>query len=180
MVIGLTMTGVVLALSSAVLLRQHRVVSELADRADLAARLRDGAGPLLAQLRTLSPEDLRDARDTALELRATIASAIVCDTTATALVLAPAARDQRFAAFAAPIALDASLRRACAVCASVISARRFSSRASSSAERGANPRFARPASKACGFSRMDRMSCMTVAMAGRAGARNPVAGARVS
>jgi hypothetical protein len=103
LIISLAMTGVVLALASAVLLRQHRVVSDLAGRADLAARLRDGAGPLLAQLRTLSPADLRDTRDTALEVRATIASAVVCDTIATALVLAPAEQEQRFAAVAAPI-----------------------------------------------------------------------------
>jgi hypothetical protein len=74
------------------------------------------------------------------------------------------ARGSSFCALAWPIALDSSLRRVCAVCASAIVARRRSSIATSAADTGAPPRRASAASKAAGFSRMRRISCMARAM----------------
>jgi prepilin-type N-terminal cleavage/methylation domain-containing protein len=104
MVVALALTGIVLSLVSAIALRQQRLVDDLADQRTVAARLREAATLLPIQLRGASPSDLRDASDTSLELRATIATAIVCDTVASKLVLAPAADgDERYASFVAPI-----------------------------------------------------------------------------
>ncbi len=66
---------------------------------------------------------------------------------------------------ALPIALEASLRRLCASCSRVVSARRSSSSASRLAAMGSRPRSASPASKASGFSLIDRRSCMGAAYA---------------
>src|SRR5215212_7154764 len=70
------------------------------------------------------------------------------------------ARASSFFAFAWPISFDSALRRCCASCAAAMARRRSSSSAMSCAAIGASPRFARPSSKACGLSRMKRMSCM--------------------
>ena len=70
---------------------------------------------------------------------------------------------------AAPISLDASLRRDCATCTCVVTARRSSSSAIRLVACAGNPRRAKPASKASGFSRIRRISCMGRAMPARAG-----------
>ena len=93
MVVSLTLTGVVLALVSAISLRQQRIVADLAEQRAVSERLREAAVLLPIQLRSASPSDLREALDTALELRATIAMAFVCDTAASELVLAPGGDD---------------------------------------------------------------------------------------
>ena len=91
LVIALAVAGIVLALLTAISVREQRVFSDLAQRAALAAQLRDASTILPVDLRALSPAsgDVRDARDTAIELRATIASGVVCDTAANGLILAP-------------------------------------------------------------------------------------------
>src|SRR4051812_2789206 len=71
-----------------------------------------------------------------------------------------AARASSFVFLASPISFEAALRRACACSEARIAARRVSSIASSDADKGFRPRRARPASKACGLSRIDLMSCM--------------------
>jgi hypothetical protein len=95
LLIALAVAGVVLALLTAISVREQRVFSDLADRAALAGRLREASTILPVDLRALAPAlgDVRDARDTAVELRATIASGVVCDTTANALILAPPVAD---------------------------------------------------------------------------------------
>lgn len=103
MVVSLALTGIVLAMVSAISLRQQRIFADLSEQTAVGARLREASAILPIQLRAAGPFDIREARDTALELRATIASAVVCDTTATALVLAPAMHDPSFASFVAPI-----------------------------------------------------------------------------
>jgi hypothetical protein len=104
MVVSLALTGVVLALVSAIALRQQRIVDDLAEQREVAARLREASVLLPIQLRSAASTDLRDARDTSLELRATIATAIVCDTIATQLVLAPATGESPpYASFLSPI-----------------------------------------------------------------------------
>ena len=104
MIVSLTITGIVLALVSAIALRQQRIVDDLSEQRAVSARLRETSLLLPIQLRAASPSDLRDARDTSLELRATIATAIVCDTSAGRLVLAPATDDDsQYASLIAPI-----------------------------------------------------------------------------
>jgi hypothetical protein len=104
LVVSLTLTGLVLAMVSAVSLRQQRLLDDLMDRRASTARLREASSILPTQLRALSPFDIREARDTSLEVRGTIATAVVCDTANAMLVLAPAAkRDARYASFLSPI-----------------------------------------------------------------------------
>lgn len=107
LLVALTIAGIVLALLTGIAVREQRVFSDLADASALEAHLREAASVLPIDLRDLAPasNDIRQATDTALEIRATIASAVVCDTTATALVLAPATSSARFASFATPIAV---------------------------------------------------------------------------
>ena len=72
------------------------------------------------------------------------------------------ARASSFAFLASPISFDAALRRAC-ICSDLrIAARRVSSIASSDADNGSSPRRFKAASKACGLSRIDLMSCMAI------------------
>jgi prepilin-type N-terminal cleavage/methylation domain-containing protein len=91
LLVSLTIAGVVFGLFAVFSARQQRVLSDLAGNAALAGQLSDAAAVLPIDLRAASAKsgDIREARDTALELRATIASAVVCDTTAAALVLPP-------------------------------------------------------------------------------------------
>jgi prepilin-type N-terminal cleavage/methylation domain-containing protein len=95
LVISLAVAGVVLALLGAISVREQRVFSDLADRAALDGQLRDAAAILPVDLRALSPAagDVRDARDTAIELRATIANGVVCDTASGSFVLPPPVAD---------------------------------------------------------------------------------------
>src|SRR5947209_7024825 len=81
-------TAVVLAMFASVGLRERRTFADLADRDALDERLGEAATILPIDLRALSAADgdVRDARDTSIEIRQTIVSAIVCDTAPGALI----------------------------------------------------------------------------------------------
>ncbi len=83
--------GVVLAIVAGVALRQERTFAALTADAALAGQLRDAASLLPSDLRTaaVGAGDLREATDTSIEIRETLASAVVCDTLGGAVVLAP-------------------------------------------------------------------------------------------
>jgi len=84
--------GIVLTLLTLVCLRQQRVFLDLSSQAASYSQLRDAESILPIDLRGASAvlADIREARDTSIELRGTILSAIVCDTASNALVLSPA------------------------------------------------------------------------------------------
>jgi Tfp pilus assembly protein PilW len=90
-VIAMVVAGVVLALITTIGVRQQRLFLDLADGVALAGQIREAATILPIDLRGVSvaSSDIREARDTSIELRATIASAVVCDTVTNGLVLAP-------------------------------------------------------------------------------------------
>ena len=92
LLVGLTCAAVLFAAIASVALRQQRLFAELADNGAVAGRLREAIATLPIDLRAVSPAagDIRDARDTSLEIRATIASAVVCDTVGGSIVLGPA------------------------------------------------------------------------------------------
>lgn len=96
LLVALVVCGTVLGLVATISIREQRVFNDLAAVASSDAQLRDAGSLLPIDLRPLAPGagDIREgeARDTSLELRATIASAVVCDTTSTALILAPSGR----------------------------------------------------------------------------------------
>jgi len=96
--------GVVLAIVAGVALRQQRIFAALAADAALAGQLRDAASVLPSDLRTaaVGAGDLREATDTSVEIRETLATAVVCDTLGSGVVLAPF--DGTAAAFAGAIA----------------------------------------------------------------------------
>jgi prepilin-type N-terminal cleavage/methylation domain-containing protein len=106
LLVVLVIAGVALSLIAAISLRQQRAFADLADAAAASGQLRDAAALLPIDLRGASSGrgDIREARDTAIELRATIASAVVCDTARGSLVLAPSAVGaETFASFLTPI-----------------------------------------------------------------------------
>jgi prepilin-type N-terminal cleavage/methylation domain-containing protein len=84
--------GIALGLLAAISTRQQRTLADVADATALSSQLREAASILPIDLRGLSVSagDLREARDTAIEFRGTIASAVICDTTPHGVVLAPA------------------------------------------------------------------------------------------
>jgi prepilin-type N-terminal cleavage/methylation domain-containing protein len=92
--IALSCASILFATIASIALRQQRLFAELADDAATTGRLREVVATMPIDLRALSPAagDIRDARDTSLEVRATIASAVVCDTTGRSLILGPALR----------------------------------------------------------------------------------------
>jgi prepilin-type N-terminal cleavage/methylation domain-containing protein len=107
LVVAMTVGGIVLALVAAISVRQQRLHADLTDRLALAEQLRQAATVLPIELRGLAVDagDLRDARDTAIEFRSTIASAVVCDTVPGGVVLAPAAiGSSAFAGVLSPLA----------------------------------------------------------------------------
>jgi hypothetical protein len=91
LIVAMVVGGVALALIATISVRQQRLYADIADRAALAGQLRQASTVLPIELRGASPVsgDIREARDTAIELRATIASAVVCDTAAGSVALAP-------------------------------------------------------------------------------------------
>ena len=95
LLVALTLLGVVLALVSGISLRQQQFLRAVDANAASSARLREVRAVLPLDLRGLSPADVRvsEARDTSLEVRATIASAVVCDTAGADVMLAPKVRD---------------------------------------------------------------------------------------
>lgn len=84
--------GVALALIAVISVRQQRLYADLADRAALNGQLRQASALLPIELRGASSGggDFREARDTALELRSSIATAVVCDTLGGSIILSPA------------------------------------------------------------------------------------------
>ena len=92
LLIALACASVLFAVTASIALRQQRLFAELADNAAATGRLREVTATLPIDLRGVSPAagDIREARDTALEVRATIASAVVCDTAGRSIVLGPA------------------------------------------------------------------------------------------
>jgi prepilin-type N-terminal cleavage/methylation domain-containing protein len=104
MVVALTVTGVVLSLVTVIALRQQRAVASLAEQRSVSARLREASILLPIQLRSASPADIRDARDTSLEMRATIATSFVCDTAPSSIILVPTTPDEaRYSSVLSPI-----------------------------------------------------------------------------
>jgi hypothetical protein len=98
--------GAVLSIVAAIALRQQRTFVALTGDAALAGQLRDAASLLPIDVRgaAVGAGDLREATDTSIELRQTIASAVACDTLGSMLVLAPAAAGAAtFAGSVAPI-----------------------------------------------------------------------------
>ncbi len=93
LVVAMVVGGLVLGLVVVICLRQQRLYADVADAAALAGQLRDASSILPIDVRGAAPSagDLRagEARDTSLELRGTIASAVVCDTSRGNLILAP-------------------------------------------------------------------------------------------
>lgn len=95
LLVTMTVGGIALSLVTMLCVRQQRVVSDLAQSAAVSAQLRDAGAILPIDIRALSPGsgDIREARDTSLEMRATIASGVVCDTGGAAITLAPVVDD---------------------------------------------------------------------------------------
>jgi prepilin-type N-terminal cleavage/methylation domain-containing protein len=95
LLVTMTVGGIALSLVTLLCVRQQRVVSDLAQASAVSAQLRDAGAILPIDLRALAPAsgDIREARDTSLEIRATIASGVVCDTSGTAITLAPTVDD---------------------------------------------------------------------------------------
>ncbi len=93
LVAAMIVAGTVLAVVTNIALRQQRAFVALLGDAALAGRLRDAASMLPMDIRgaAVAAGDLREATDTSIEVRETIAGAVVCDTLASALVLPPPA-----------------------------------------------------------------------------------------
>lgn len=91
LVVALVVGGLALALVASISIREQRLFADLADGAALSGQLRDASAILPIDLRAAAARagDIREARDTAIELRGTIASAVICDTTSQKIVLAP-------------------------------------------------------------------------------------------
>lgn len=112
LLVALTLGGLVLGMVGAMCVRQQGIYADLAVNAARSEQLRDAISILPIDLRSVSPlaGDIRVVLDTALEFRATIASAVVCDTAGGAIVLAPATNDaSTFASTASPIAAGDSI-----------------------------------------------------------------------
>lgn len=112
LLVTMTVAGMTLAMVASISLREQRVFADLSDQAALANQLHEAGASIPIDLRPLAPHlgDIRDARDTALEIRSTIASALVCDsTTAGGFILAPAAGSPPFASFGSPLEAGDSL-----------------------------------------------------------------------
>jgi len=98
--------GIALTLITVLCLREQRVFIDMVEQSAAYAQLRDAEAILPIDIRMASSVagDVRDARDTSIEVRGTIASAVVCDATANGLVLAPATADAySYAAFGSSV-----------------------------------------------------------------------------
>jgi len=95
LLVTMTVGGIALSIVTLLCVRQQRLVSDLAQASAVSAQLRDAGAILPIDIRALAPAlgDIREARDTALEIRATIAGGVVCDTARAAIILAPAVND---------------------------------------------------------------------------------------
>jgi hypothetical protein len=104
-------SGIVLTLVAAICVRQQRVIGDLAHGIALTGQLRDASTILPIDLANVGSGagDIRQALDTAVEIRATIASGVVCDTAQGGIVLAPvSAGPTTYAGVVAPIAVGDS------------------------------------------------------------------------
>ncbi len=92
LIVAMTVGGITLGLVASISVREQRIFGDLADGAMLSGQLRDAAAILPIDLRAAATGsgDVREARDTSIEFRGTIASAVVCDTGTHSLVLSPA------------------------------------------------------------------------------------------
>lgn len=94
LLVVLIVGGIALGLVASISLHEQRMIEDLAQASAISGQLRDASSILPIDLRGLDPGagDIRtgQAGDTAIELRATIGSAVVCDTAPRSLVLAPA------------------------------------------------------------------------------------------
>lgn len=91
LIVAMTVGGLVLAILAATAAHQQRALGDLADYAAVGQQIQDARAILASGLRGLTPADgdIRDARDTAIELRSTIAAGVVCDTTGNTILLSP-------------------------------------------------------------------------------------------
>lgn len=91
-VVAMVVAGVILSVVGAISVHQQRLLAEIADGVAVTGRLREISSILPIDLRgtAVAAGDVREATDTSIELRATIASAVVCDTSSDVLRLAPA------------------------------------------------------------------------------------------
>jgi prepilin-type N-terminal cleavage/methylation domain-containing protein len=106
LVAALVVAGTVLAVIAGISVRQQRTVAALMNDAALAGQLRDAASMLPMDVRgaDVRAGDLREASDTSVEVRETIASAVICDTLGSSVLLAPQiAGATTFAGSIAPI-----------------------------------------------------------------------------
>ncbi len=89
--VTVVIAGIALALVAAISARQQRVVGDLQENTALAAQLGDALSVLPIDLGAVSSVagDIREARDTSFEIRATIATSVGCDTSGGRLVLSP-------------------------------------------------------------------------------------------
>src|SRR3569832_1664042 len=127
-----------------------------------AALARRGLAPMSSQL--LAIDERRRAAIQSSELaqarrNAASNSGIVVLSLATSSINA-AARASSLVFLASPISLEAALRHTRTNSEDWIAARRRSSMARSCDDNSTRPRRASPASKPCGLSRIDLMSCM--------------------
>jgi prepilin-type N-terminal cleavage/methylation domain-containing protein len=104
LVVALVVGSVILGAAVQIAVRQqrfHRDVLELSARADQVGQT---AALIPVELRGLAAgdDDIADARDTAIQFRATVAASIVCDTVGGQLVLAPATADRSIAGYLDP------------------------------------------------------------------------------
>lgn len=106
LVAALVIAAAILAIVATVALRQQRTFAALTNDVALAGQLRDAASMLPMDVRgaDVRAGDIREASDTSIEVRETIASAVVCDTLGSSVLLAPeGAGAITFAASIAPI-----------------------------------------------------------------------------
>jgi hypothetical protein len=98
--------GIALTLITVLCVREQRVFIDMAEQSASYAQLRDAEAILPIDVRMASSVagDIREARDTSIELRGTIASAVVCDTAGGGVVLSPATADPyTYAGFASAV-----------------------------------------------------------------------------
>ncbi len=97
MLVSLTLFGVVLAAFGGLLARHERAHATLDARLQAGAQLREGEGALAHDLLPLAPSagDLApgEARDSAVALRAVVATGVACDTAGLSIALPPATGD---------------------------------------------------------------------------------------
>ena len=92
LLVAMTLAAVILGAGTTTVLRQRRVADDHAARARAESQLRAALGELQSTLEGLSPSagDLAagEARDTAIQLRIVVATAIACDSSAGQVILA--------------------------------------------------------------------------------------------